>query len=102
MKEDEECNTWIDDYSAQGDGKENNSVREDHRSMCKDVVIKMELMQLQVEIDSYEDMKLQSEFQHALDVLNDEHKKLKLSFQSIFLYLCYWIYVNVNFIKYAY
>ena len=54
MEEDEECDydhTWINDYSAQGDEKGNYSVREDNSSMCKDVVIETELMQLQIEIN---------------------------------------------------
>ena len=49
MEEDEACDydhTLIDDYSAQGGDKENCSVGEDNSTMCKDVVIETELMQL--------------------------------------------------------
>ena len=47
MKEDEECDydpPWFVDSRAQRDGKENCGVGEDNSSMCKDVVIEMELM----------------------------------------------------------
>ena len=40
--------------------------------MCKDVVIEMDLMQSLIENDLQEDVGLQSELQHALDVLVDE------------------------------
>ena len=46
-EEDEECDydhTLIDDFSAHGGDKETYSVGEDNSNMCKDVVIKMELM----------------------------------------------------------
>jgi hypothetical protein len=49
MQEDKECDydhILIDDFSAQGGGKENYSVGEDNSNMCKDVVIKTKLMYL--------------------------------------------------------
>ena len=39
------------------------------------VVMKTKLMQFQVENDLHEDVELQSEIRHALDVLIDEHEK---------------------------
>ena len=57
MHEDEECDhghMLIDDSSAQGGDKENYSIGEDNSNTCKDVVIEMELMQLQVEYDLQE------------------------------------------------
>ena len=77
MEEDEECDhdhMLIDDSSAQGGAKENYNVGEDNSDMCKGVVIEMELMQSQVENDLHEDVELQCELQHALDVLIDEHE----------------------------
>jgi hypothetical protein len=50
--------------------------------MCKDVVTKMELMQLQGDNGLYEDVELQSELRHALDVLIDEHENIEMLFQS--------------------
>ena len=47
-KEDEECDyddTLVNDSSAQGGDKEDCSVQEDNLDMCKDVVMKIELMQ---------------------------------------------------------
>ena len=40
----------IADSSAQGGDKENYSVGEDNSNMCKDAVIKMELMQSQLKM----------------------------------------------------
>ena len=85
MEEDEECDydhTLIDDSSAQGGDKENCSVGEDNSNMCKDVVIETELMQSQVENDLHEDVELQSELRHALDVLIDEHENVEMPSQS--------------------
>ena len=78
MEEDEECDydhTLIDDSSAQDGDKSNCSVGEDDSNMCNDVVIETESMQSQAINDSHEDVKLQSELRHALDVLIDEHEK---------------------------
>jgi hypothetical protein len=50
--------------------------------MCKDVVIETELMQLQVVNDLHEDAELQSELQHALDVLIDKHENVEMPSQS--------------------
>ena len=70
------------DSSAQGDHKENYSVGEDNSSTCKGVVKVSEFMQLQVENDLHEDVELQSELRHALDVQIDEHENTKISSQS--------------------
>ena len=78
MEEDEECDydhALIDDSSAQDGDKSNCSVGEDDSNMCNDVVIETESMQSQAINDSHEDVKLQSELRHALDVLIDEHEK---------------------------
>ena len=87
--EDEECDynhTLIDDYDAQGDDKKNWCGEEDDLNMCKDVVIEMELMQsqvdMQVENDLHEDMELQSELWHDLDVLINEHENVEMPSQS--------------------
>lgn len=77
MNEDEEFeydHTLVDNSIAQDGDKENSSVVEKNSNMCKDVVIEMELMQLQVENDLFEDVELQRELQHALDVLIDEYE----------------------------
>ena len=50
--------------------------------MCKDVDIKTELMQFQVKNDLHEDAELQSELQHALDVLIDKHENVEMPSQS--------------------
>ena len=50
--------------------------------MCKDVVIKMKLMQSQVDNDLHEDVLLQSELQHALHFLIDGHENIEMPFQS--------------------
>jgi hypothetical protein len=71
LEEDEECDydhTSIDDSSAQGGDKENDSVGEDNSNICKDVVIES-----YVENGLCEDVEWQSEFRHALNVLIDEH-----------------------------
>ena len=39
-------------------------------------------MQFQVENDSHEDAELQSELQHALDVLIDKHENVEMPSQS--------------------
>ena len=44
-----------------GGDKENCNVGEDNSNMCKNVVIKTELMQFQVENDLHEDVVLQRE-----------------------------------------
>ena len=85
MMEDEEYDydhTLIDDSNAQGANKKNCCVEVDNSTMCKDVVIKIELMQSQDENDLHEDMELQSELQHALDVLIDEHENVEMLSQS--------------------
>ena len=85
MKEDEQCDydhTLIDDSSAQGGDKENCHVGEDNLKMCKDVVIEMELMHSQAKNDLHEDVRLESEFLHALDVTIDEHEHVEMSSQS--------------------
>jgi hypothetical protein len=82
---DEECDydhTWIDDSSTQGGDKENCHVGEDNSNMCKDVAIETELMQSQVENDLHGDMELQTELQHALNVLIDEHENVEILSQS--------------------
>ena len=85
MKEDEECDydhTLINDSSAQGGDKENCSVGEDNSNMCKDVVIVTKSMESHVEIDLHEDVELQSEPRHALDVSIDEHENIEMPSQS--------------------
>ena len=85
MKEAEECDydhTWIDDSSAQGGDKENCSVGEVNLRKCKDVVRETDLMQLQVENGIHEDVELQSELQHTLDVLIDEDAYVEMPSQS--------------------
>jgi hypothetical protein len=59
----------IDDSSARGGDKGNCSVQEDNSNMCKDVVMERVLMKSHVESDLHEDAELQSELQHALDIL---------------------------------
>ena len=84
LEEDEECDydhTWIDVTSAHGGDKENQSVGEDNSNMCKDVVIEMDLVQPQVESNLHGDVELQSELQHALDVLIHEHKNVEMPSQ---------------------
>ena len=79
------CNhdhTLIGDSSAQGDDKGNYSVGEDNSNICKNVVIKMKSMQSQVENDLHENVELQSELRHALDVPIDEHENVKMPSQS--------------------
>ena len=49
--------------------------------MCKYVVIEMELMWSQVEI-ALQDVELQSELRHALDVQVDEHGNVEMLSQS--------------------
>ena len=81
MEEDEECDykhALIDDSSSQGGDKKNCSDGEDNFNMCKDVVMKTDAMQLQVENHSHEDVELQSELRHALDVLIDEHGNVEM------------------------
>ena len=85
MVEDEECDydhTLIDDSDAQGGDKKNCCAEEDDLNMCKDVVIEMELMHSQAKNDLHEDMELQSELWHALDVLIYEHENIEMSSQS--------------------
>ena len=60
----------------------NCSVGEENSNMWKDVVIEMELMQSQVESHLQEDVELQSELRHALDVLTDEHENVGMPSQS--------------------
>ena len=48
--------------------------------MCKDVVIDAKLMRLYVKNYIHEDMELQSELQHAVDVLTYKHEMLKCPF----------------------
>ena len=74
--------TLIDDSSAQGGDKENCSVGEGNSNMCKDVVIEIELMQSQAKNDSHEDVELESEFLHVLEVPIDEHENVELPSQS--------------------
>ena len=50
--------------------------------MCKDVVIDAKLMRLYVKNYIHEDMELQSELQHALDVLTYKHENVEMPFQS--------------------
>ena len=76
LEEDEELDydhTLIDGSHAQDGDKENCTVGEGNSNMCKDVVLETELMQSRVENDLHEDVELQSELRHALDVLIDEH-----------------------------
>ena len=85
MEDDKECDydhTLIDDSGAQDGGKEIYGVGEDKSNMCKGVVIETNLRQPQVENDLHEDVELQSELQHALDVLIDEHEIVEMPFQS--------------------
>ena len=85
MEEDEECDydhTLIDDSSAQGGDKENCSVGEGNSNICKDVVIEMELMQAMVLNDLHEDVELQSELRHALDVSINELENFEMPSQS--------------------
>ena len=49
--------------------------------MCKYVVIEMELTWSQVEIALQEDVELQSELRHALDVQIDEHGNVEMPSQ---------------------
>ena len=84
MEEDDERDydhTLIGDYSAQGGDKENCTVGKDNSNMCNDVVIETELMQLEVDHDSHEDVELHSELRHALDVLIDEHEIVEMASQ---------------------
>ena len=46
-------------------------------NMCKDVATEMELMQSQGENDFYEDVELQREHWHALNVLLDKHENVE-------------------------
>ena len=71
----------VDDSSAQGGEKEIYSVGEDNSNMCKNVVIEMEFMQSHVEIALHEDVELQSELWHALDILIDEHENVEMPCQ---------------------
>ena len=84
MEEDEECDCdqiLIDGPSAQGGDKKNYSVGEDNSKTCKDVVIKMKWMYSQVKHDLHEDLELQSEPWHALDVPIDEHENVEMPSQ---------------------
>jgi hypothetical protein len=74
--------TLIDDSSAQGGDKEICSVEEDNSTMCNGIVIGMESILSQVEIHLHEDMELQSELQHALDVVSVEHENVEMPSQS--------------------
>ena len=77
MEEDEEC-----DYDHTLIDKENYSVGEGNSNICKDVVIEMELMQAMVLNDLHEDVELQSELRHALDVSINELEKFEMPSQS--------------------
>ena len=81
MEDDEKCDddhTLLYDSSAQGDDKENYGVREDNSNKCKDVIIEMELTQSHIANGLHEDVKLQSELRHALDVLIVEHENVEM------------------------
>ena len=85
MEEDEECDydpILIDDSIAPSDDKESLRMGEDNSNMCDDVVIKTKTMHLQVEYDLHEDVELQSEVWHVLDMLIDEYENVKMLSQS--------------------
>ena len=50
--------------------------------MCKDIVIKTELMYSHVENDLHEDVELHRELWHALDVLINDCENVEMSSQS--------------------
>ena len=97
MEEDEECDydhTLIDDSSTQGGDKENCSAREDNSNICKDVVIETKLLQSKVENDLHEDVELQSELQHALDILIGENENVEMPSQSNVLSIVAYVEVG--------
>ena len=72
----------ICDSSAWGGDKEDCGVGGDDSNMYKNVDVETELMALQVENDLHEDLELQSELWHALDVLIVEHEDVEMPSQS--------------------
>ena len=72
----------IDDPITQGGEKEDCGVEGGNPNSCKGAFIKVEGLQLFAEDDINEDVELESQFRHILDVLVDEHEGNEIPFLS--------------------